>query len=136
MHNYGQVDAKARADSQAISQARSHFEFQAEPQSTTASRSHPISQAISVPAPISPPAADATPPQDLSSDSDRIDTIMPGPLKRRRLGGPSLHPGETSSSSRASVEEPHDETEMWKRKAVKVEGELESMRAQNVSLQT
>lgn len=136
MHNYGQADAKAKADSQAISQAKSHFENQAGPQPTPASRSHAISKVISTPTSISSPPAEATPQQDLSWDSARIDTLVPGPSKKRRLGGSTLHLGEAWTFTRASVEEPNDETEMWKRKAVRFEGELESMWAQNVSLRT
>ncbi|KAJ4286969.1 hypothetical protein N0V90_012849 [Kalmusia sp. IMI 367209] len=134
MHNYAQPDAKARAGIQAISQARSHLESQVVPRSTPASGSQPISQLISTPASIPNPAAETTPQQDLSSD--RTDAIMPRPSKRRRPGASTPHLGEASTLTRASIEEPHDETEMWKRKAAKFEGEVDVIRAQNVSLQT
>ena len=59
---------------------------------------------------------------------------MPGPSKRRRLGGYNSCPDEACTA--ASVEEPHDQLEMWKRKAARQEEEVGTMRAQNVALRT
>ena len=132
MHNLVHVDAKARADDSAISQARTHLDAHAEPQSTFASGSQIVFPIASPLASDSRPAVGNSPYDDLSTS--QIDATISGPSKRRRLRGSSLNLEDTSTTARASVEESHGETEEWKRKAAISEEKMEAMRVENAAL--
>ena len=134
MHNLVHVDAKARADDSAISQARTHLDAHAEPQSTFASGSQIVFPIASPLASDSRPAVGNFPYNDLSTSL--IDATISGPSKRRRLRGSSLNFEDTSTTATASIEELRDETEEWKGKVAGCEGKMEVMRVENAALRT
>ncbi|CAN9144458.1 unnamed protein product [Alternaria alternata] len=61
---------------------------------------------------------------------------MPGSSKKRRLSKNASHPVEAPHFPRELIEEPDDDGESWKRKAVRYERDMEALRAQNISLRT
>lgn len=128
IHKYSHADAKAKANSEARSQPRSHSRLQAEPQSI--SFEIQPSQAVSTSAAIATPAVENSPQQD------RMQSIMPGSSKKRRLSKNPSHPVEAPYLSRELIEEPDDDEESWKRKAIRYERDMEALRAQNISLRT
>jgi hypothetical protein len=126
IHGFSQTDAKAKADSEAISQARSQIERQSGSQFTSYELPNPLATASS--------AAPARLAIANSSQQDRTHSTTPGPSKKRRLSKTALHPHESSNLSRTPGQESHDEEETWKRKAARYETEMEALRAQNACL--
>jgi hypothetical protein len=127
IHKHSPTAAKAKANSEPRSQARSHSKLPAQPQFTSL-ETQP-SQTVSPSVSIAPPALDNVPQQDR-----RTHTTMPGPSKKRCLSNTASNPNEPSDLSRKTIEDPQDEEETWKRKAARYESEMEALRAQNTSL--
>ncbi|EAT88544.1 hypothetical protein SNOG_03339 [Parastagonospora nodorum SN15] len=128
LHGYSPANAKAKADSETISQARSQLELQTEPHS-------PSCEIPNIPT-IATSAANAGPAMANSSQPDRTLSTAPGPSKKRRLSKTAPYPSELSDLSRNPNQEPYNEEETWKRKVARYETEMEALRAQNASLRT
>ena len=128
MHGYSSTDAKAKADSEAVSQTRTEMGLQAEHQYTPLVLQN--SQEIALSAAVAIPAI-ADPSQQAATNS-----VTPRPSRKRRLSETAPHLLGTPDLSRTPNQESYNEEETWKRKAARYKTEMEVLKTQNASLRT